>query len=142
MLFIHTSFGFNVVAEFLHQQNITPHLAKKGLNLMRLVLFSYKLNCFHLLSLSLTWSLHNFNCPTLKKTKNQGVQQFFEDLSPFHFQSIFGYKSALHSNDELPAKIIQDFSLKKSQGLIMGKEMLLLIAFIACFTNTYQTKIF
>ena len=70
------------------------------------------------------------------------MQQFSEDLSPFHFQSIFGYKSALHFNDELPAKIIQDFSVKKSQGLIMGKEMLLLIAFIACLTNTYQTKIF
>ena len=32
--------------------------------------------------------------------------------------------------------------MKKSQGLIMGKEMLLLIAFIACFMNTYKTKIF
>ena len=41
------------------------------------------------------------------------------------------------------AKIIQDFTLAKNfKDQLWAKEMLLLIAFIACFMNTYKTKIF
>ena len=82
-----------------------------------------------------------------KKDKESKESKYFlKDLSPFHFnQSLVTSQHCIlmiNHSDKNQAKISPDFSMKKSQGLIMGKEMLLLIAFIACFMNTYKTKIF
>ena len=52
---------------------------------MRLVLFSYKLNCFHLLSLS-HMVTNTFLIVLPKNDKESKESKYFlKDLSPFHF---------------------------------------------------------
>ena len=50
---------------------------------MRLVLFSYKLNCFHLLSLSHMVTILIVQPKKDKESKES--KYFLMDLSPFHF---------------------------------------------------------